>query len=149
MAPDQSDDPDGEYRIFRPTAVRIVAVVVPVVFGASVIGIVSTLQAGVLDWVGFGGLIVLLAWLMYRLGGCYAKPSPKGLVVRNVFIMTTLEWPEIVNVRFGEEPWPHLDLANGDVLAVMGIQRADGPRSQAEAVRLANLVERHGTANHP
>jgi hypothetical protein len=33
-----------------------------------------------------------------------------------------------------------LDLSDGDVLAVMAIQRADGARALAEARRLATLV---------
>jgi len=33
-----------------------------------------------------------------------------------------------------------LDLSDGDVLAVMAIQRADGAYAQAEARRLATLV---------
>lgn len=134
----------GEYAIFRPTAARIVAVVITVTFGGLLILVGFTVPgSGPGDKVAFTGLALLVAWMMYRLAGVKATPSPQGLVVRNLFITTKLEWPEIVNVRFGDAPWPQLDLASGDVLAVMGIQRADGARSQAEAVRLANLVERH------
>jgi hypothetical protein len=47
----------------------------------------------------------------------------------------------VVAVRFGDgDPWVMLDLRDGDVLAVMAIQRADGAYAQAEARRLATLV---------
>ena len=43
----------------------------------------------------------------------------------------------------GGEPWVTLDLADGDTLAVMAIQRADGEDAVAEARRLATLVDVH------
>ena len=47
-------------------------------------------------------------------------------------------------MRFGSgRPWVQLDLADGDTLAVMGIQRADGACADAEARRLATLVAQH------
>ena len=36
-----------------------------------------------------------------------------------------------------------LDLADGDTLAVMAIQGADGERGRVEATRLATLVAEH------
>jgi PH (Pleckstrin Homology) domain-containing protein len=73
-----------------------------------------------------------------------ATPGPDGLVVRNVVVVTKLEWAQIVAVRFGGgDPWATLDLADGDVLPVMAIQRADGERGVAEARRLATLVAAH------
>ena len=68
--------------------------------------------------------------------------------MRNVVYTTRLEWAQIVAVRFGGgDPWVTLDLDDGEVLAVMAIQRADGDRGRAEARRLATLVaERSATA---
>ena len=44
-------------------------------------------------------------------------------------------------MRLGDgDPWVMLDLSDGDVLAVMAIQRADGAYAVAEARRLATLV---------
>ncbi len=73
-----------------------------------------------------------------------ADPSPNGLVVRNVVRREELSWAQIVAVRFGDaEPWVTLDLSDGDTVAVMAIQRADGARAMAEARRLAGLVEQN------
>jgi hypothetical protein len=48
-------------------------------------------------------------------------------------------------VQFGGgEPWVSLDLDDGDTLAVMAIQKADGEVSGREASRLAALVQAFG-----
>ncbi len=67
--------------------------------------------------------------------------------MRNVIYTRRLAWPQIVSVRFGSgDAWVRLDLADGSTLAVMGIQRADGARGEAESRRLAALVQAHGEA---
>ncbi|MCP2265421.1 PH domain-containing protein [Promicromonospora thailandica] len=92
----------------------------------------------------FGLLGAVIAW---RFGAVRAIPDPEGLTVVNYASSRRLAWPEIVTVRFGpNDPWVHLDLADGDVLAVMGIQRADGEHGMAEARRLVALVAELGEA---
>jgi hypothetical protein len=87
---------------------------------------------------------LLLVWFCWRQASVAAIPSQDGLVVRNLMVTTRLEWAQIVSVRFGGgRPWVQLDLDDGDTLAVMGIQRADGERAIAEARRLATLVAEH------
>lgn len=130
---------------FRPRNTRGVAltlaVLVPIVltFSGLLVG------ASRLDMVGFIGLGLLISWVLWRMASVRAVPSEGGLVVRNVFITTRVEWAQIVSVRFGDRPWPQLDLTDGDTLAVMGIQRSDGPFAQREARRLAGLVESSGS----
>lgn len=138
--------PGELYAVFKPIAVRIVAVAVTVVSVLMLGGVSLALQGGPVDLALFLGLAAVIGWLMYRLAGVKAVPSPDGLLVRNFMVTTRLEWAQIVNVRFGDAPWVQLDLSDGDVISVMGIQRADGPRSASEAVRLADLVQHHGTA---
>ncbi|MFI2364229.1 PH domain-containing protein [Promicromonospora sp. NPDC019610] len=95
----------------------------------------------------FGLLGALVAW---RFGAVRAVPDPSGLTVVNYATSRRLAWPEIVTVRFGpNDPWVHLDLADGDVLAVMGIQRADGEHGMAEARRLVALIAELGEAAEP
>ena len=110
--------------------VVVLAVVVPAEFGWP-------------DRVGFLLVGALIDWFLWRQATVRAVPSEHGLSVRNLFLGRDLEWAEVVSVRFGERPWVQLDLDDGDTLAVMGIQRSDGERSQAEARRLAALVERY------
>lgn len=67
-----------------------------------------------------------------------------GLRVRNLILTQTLPWSEIEDVRFGGgEPWVMIEMAEGESVSVMAIQRADGPAGVAEAARLAALVDAH------
>ena len=52
-----------------------------------------------------------------------------------------------MEVQFGHGmPWPTLELNDADTLAVMAIQRSDGPRSIQESARLNALVKGLGEA---
>ncbi|MCB7137544.1 PH domain-containing protein [Cellulosimicrobium marinum] len=143
-----ADDP---YRVFRPQFGLLSAwgTGLVVVGGCLVVGLVATGPLGS-SWVNRGSLAVFAlfaAWLLWRLGGVHAVPSPEGLRVRNVIYTRHLDWAQVVSVRFGrDDPWVRLDLADGSTLAVMGVQRADGARGEEEARRLAALVQAHGEA---
>jgi hypothetical protein len=96
------------------------------------------------DRAGFLVLAVLLGWGLSRFALVAADPSEAGLVVRNLLLTRRLEWAEVVGIRYGSgDPWVSLDLADGDTLAVMAIQRADGEHARAEAGRLATLIALH------
>jgi hypothetical protein len=85
---------------------------------------------------------VLIALMMWRFAALRAVPTPSGLEVRNVLLTRRISWDQVEAVRFaGGDPWVLLDLTDGDQLAVMAVQRADGPYGRAEASRLAALVE--------
>ncbi|KRD45827.1 hypothetical protein ASE38_14180 [Cellulomonas sp. Root930] len=130
---------------FRPRFARVVTLalaVLVIVLTVAIMLAMSVLSAG--DRIGFalvGGLIV---WFLWRQASVVARVSDDGLVVRNLVFTRRLEWAEVVSVRFGSgRPWVQLDLSDGDTLAVMGIQRADGAFADAEARRLATLVATH------
>ncbi|MGW2091146.1 PH domain-containing protein [Promicromonospora sukumoe] len=107
--------------------------------GADAVNRISIIVVGLLG--------ALVAW---RFGAVRAVPDPGGLTVVNYASRRHLDWPEIVTVRFGpSDPWVHLDLADGDVLAVMGIQRADGEHGMDEARRLVALIAELGEAPEP
>ncbi|MEW1953747.1 PH domain-containing protein [Terrabacter sp. NPDC080008] len=123
-----------------------------VLFG--VIGVVISMQGeagwGLGDGLMFFGLGVVIAYIAWRYASIVAVPSRAGLVVRNLVLTRTLQWPEIVRVQFGGgEPWVSLDLEDGDTVAVMAIQKADGPVAGREASRLAALVQAFGEAAEP
>lgn len=138
------------YRPFRPRAARWVSIVVAAAFVvvlvtlALVVPTYATVTVVWLDQLGFALVAAGGAWLLLRHAGVRADPSPEGLAVRNLVTTRTVTWPEIVSVRFGHgHPWVQLDLADGQTLAVMGIQRSDGAYAVAEARRLATLVAHH------
>ncbi len=134
-------------RPFRPFRARRVAITFAVAQAVVLLGL-AVLTPGdvVIPWHWYDRLGVVLlagaiAYVLLLFARLRATPGPDGLVVRNVVTVTELEWAQIVAVRFGGgDPWVTLDLADGDVLAVMAIQRADGERGVAEARRLATLV---------
>jgi hypothetical protein len=118
-------------------------------------GVVFVVSAAILPWhgpaavgwydrAGFVVLALLIGWGLTRLATVAAIPSERGLVVRNLLVSRDLQWAEIVGIRFGDgDPWVILDISDGDTLAVMAIQRADGDRARAEAKRLATLLAVH------
>lgn len=146
-------DPLAPFRPHRGRAVALgVAWTSLVVFGA--IAIVMPAQAdgrwGLGDRLMFFGLGVALAFAAWRYASIVAVPSREGLVVRNLVLTRTLDWAEVVRVQFGGgEPWVSLDLEDGDTVAVMAIQKADGDVSGLEASRLAALVQAFGETSEP
>jgi hypothetical protein len=123
-----------------------------VVFG--VIAVVMPAQVdgrwGLADRLMFFALGVALALIAWRYASIVAVPSRAGIVVRNLVLTRTLTWPEVVGIQFGGgEPWVTLDLDDGDSVAVMAIQKADGPVAGREASRLAALIQAFGEASEP
>ena len=126
---------------FRPRLARIVSLgLAGVVTLATVLLVVLMPGLSALDVSGFALLGGAIVWFCWRQASVAAVPDEDGLTVRNLLITTRLTWAQVVAVRFGDRPWVHLDLADGDTLAVMGIQRADGERALAEARRLSTIV---------
>ena len=143
-------DWDALHEPFRPRRARRVAVAV-----ATLQFIVLSAVALILpddgpiafqwyDRAGMIGVAAAVAWFLSRYVLLSAVPSSGGLKVRNLLLGRTVSWPQIVAVRMGNgDPWVTLDISDGDVLAVMAIQRADGAFGRSEANRLATLVAAH------
>jgi hypothetical protein len=153
--PDPAAD-SAAWAPFRPKRGRIVALAVVwsslALFG--VIAVVMPAQVdgrwGIGDRLMFFGLGVVIAFLAWRYASISAVPSQAGLVVRNLVLTRTLEWAEVVGIQFGGgEPWVTLDLEDGDTVAVMAVQKADGPLADREASRLAALIQAFGEASEP
>ncbi|GGN05288.1 hypothetical protein GCM10009721_35960 [Terrabacter tumescens] len=141
---------------FRPRRGRTVALGVVwtslVVFGVIAVVMPSQVDGrwGLGDRLMFFGLGVAVALIAWRYASIVAVPSRTGLVVRNLVLTRTLTWPEVVGIQFGGgEPWVTLDLEDGDTVAVMAIQKADGPVAGREASRLAALVQAFGETREP
>ncbi len=134
---------------FRPRNARRVAWALLALVGAAVAGLMvaSFTTLAEFGWVD-RALTVLFAGagavIIHRQATVVAIPHEAGLRIRNLFVTTELEWAQIVRVNFMRgHPWVTLDLSDGDTVAVMAIQSADGERGLAEARRLADLVAAH------
>ncbi|WP_432563271.1 PH domain-containing protein [Kineococcus sp. SYSU DK003] len=139
-----------EHRDFHPRRARVVGFgvaigIVLVMVGVS-IGLSLSPDSGWTwsDTVSALVFAALVAGGLVRLVTVRARVTEAGLVVRNVVYTREVEWGAVVAVRFGgADPWLTLDTDDGENLAVMAVQRADGEYAKAEALRLARLVEAH------
>lgn len=138
------------YAAFRPRSARVVAVVLAVltVLGLGALAVVVPSTAAITttagDRLAIAGLALGIGWFCYRQATVRAIPDEEGVTVRNLLLVRRVEWSEVISVRFGQgRPWAQLDLADGDTLAVMAVQRADRAFAEGEARRLATLVALH------
>lgn len=139
----------GPYAPFRPRLARAVTLGIGLVVLALTGLLLVLMPLGTLDRAGFVVVAVAIAWFCWREASVVARPDAEGLTVRNLLLTRRLAWAQIVDVRFGEgRPWVQLDLDDGDTLAVMAVQRADGARADAEARRLATLVACNTATSH-
>ncbi|MFC7374494.1 PH domain-containing protein [Brachybacterium sp. GCM10030267] len=151
MDPREPEHPIGREPatvVIRPRMVRIAGYITGVVvLGGTVAGAVvipGLLLGGRLGLVAVGVLILLFCHLE---ASVRLIAGPDSLEVRNVFRARTLDWAEILAIRFPVgDPWAHLDLADGTTLALNAIQRYDGERGIAAARRLRDLVRERGEA---
>lgn len=134
------------HRPFRPRWGRWVPWTVAAVGAAVFVGVaVGYPGASLGDRVAFLVFAAVLVALLSRFARVAAIPGESGLLVRNLVIVRTYDWPAIVSVSFGRDlTWAQLDLSDGTTANVMAIQASDGGFARAEAERLATLVELHG-----
>lgn len=129
--------------IFRPVRGRLVSAVLGagIFVGSIALSIALPQQFEIMDRLTCAGIGIAVALFMSRYATIHARPDADGLYVRNLGAGELVPWHEIMTVRFSQGmPWPRIDLVDGTDMAVMAIQRADGPRSVDEAQRLADLI---------
>ncbi len=134
-------------RPFQPRRGRWVAMGSGVLLAALFAGIALWMD----HWGGPDRLLtalfgLLLAAFLWRYALIRAVPDRQGMTVRNLFTTQRVEWSQVRSVAFSPgDPWVRLRRTGGlEDLAVMAIQAADGESSQAEASRLAAIVETWG-----
>lgn len=140
------------YDVFRPRRSRIVATVSAIATVVVFVIVAFTVpRGGVNGWAGTDSAMFILfgvavAAFLMRYALVRAVPTESGVSVRNLISTRTVAWTEVVNVQFGGgTPWLVLELNDTEHLAVMAVQRSDGPRAEAEAGRMAALVQVHSS----
>ena len=150
-APAPPPTPPDAQAPFRPRRGRIL----PLVLGSVAVVVCTIVAIGmgaagewqVGDQLALVGLGLGLAAFLGRYASIKAVPDGSGLMVRNLMLTRTVTWDEVIEVRFPDgAPWVTLELDDGDELAVMAIQRADGQLGRDEALRLARIVDRNWDA---
>lgn len=144
----ETDPAAGGTIEFRARLVRKVGIGVGIgVIIATTVVALTIPHFTVVSRAGFVVLGILIAGFCWREASVRITAEPHRVVVRNLFTTTTLEWPEVLAVSFPEgNPWAHLDLADGETLSAMAIQRSDGERGIQAARLLQRLVRERGEA---
>ena len=139
---------------FQPRAARVVAAVLSIVVLVSLVALFVFVRPNAATKLAPDDYLLMIVFcgvlwaILWRQATVSAVPDADGLVVRNLLTTRRLAWAEIVSVRFSaDRAWAQLDLADGEDIAVMAIQNADGARATREAHRLAALVERYGSVS--
>jgi len=133
--------------VFRPRRAR--QVVYPVAAGLvlAFAGVAVSAPAGGENGWPLASRVALVlvalagAYFLHRLADVRVVADDAGVTVVNVVTSRRLEWAEVVGVRLlRDDPWMMLDLADGEAMAAMGVQRSDGDHARAQATRFARMV---------
>ena len=93
---------------------------------------------------GVVGVGVVAVFVLHRLAAVRVVATDDGVLVVNVIGRRQLEWAEIVGVRLlRDDAWMMLDLADGQSLAAMGVQKSEGQYAQEQAREFAQMVQEH------
>jgi hypothetical protein len=116
----------------------VVMVVVGLLLTSSSTGVVSFHTSDQIAMIVLG--LVLGAGVL-ALGRPRVDADAEGVRIRNILGSYDLPWEMIRGVRFGRnEQWASLELANGDEIAVLGLQAGDGERAAAAVEGLRALL---------
>lgn len=136
--------------MFRPRRARqVIYACVTLILATVVVGNLWLPLDGPGAWniasrVALGAVALAIAYFLHRLASVRVVADEAGATVVNIVRARRLEWPQIVGVRLTQDDaWLVLDLAEGESLFAMGIQRAEGERAQRQAVEFARLVNEH------
>jgi hypothetical protein len=146
-----ADEPAGLPALpvtWRPLRTRVVAYTVAALVLVAITVIAVALPSGgatpwhVADRIVFESIGVAVAATLWILARPRVTAARDGLTVVNMVRTRHLDWAQIVavNLRAGD-PWVLLDLDDGDVMAVMGIQASGGPTARRQVDELRALID--------
>lgn len=94
------------------------------------------------DRVAFAMIGVVVAFVLHLLARPRVTATVDGVVVVNMLRTHRLDWPQIVGVTLRPgDPWALLDLDDGDVLPVMGIQSSSAAAARRAVSELRALLD--------
>lgn len=94
------------------------------------------------DRIAFAMIGVIVAFVLHLLARPRVTATLNGVVVVNMMRTHRLDWPQIVGVTLRPgDPWVLLDLDDGDVLPVMGIQSSSATSARRAVSELRALLE--------
>lgn len=135
--------------VWRPHRTRIIGYTMAgmIVLGMIVLAMVVAPPFGAFDRTALVLVGLLIAWLLHMFARCRVTADAGGITVVNAFRSRRLEWAEVVGVSMARgEPWPTLDLADGDSLGAMGINGSEHARAAQQLAELRALIHQRGEA---
>lgn len=141
----------SDRRVLRPRTIRIAAYAVgAAVLAASAVTMVAIPHFDLGNRLGFLVFGLAVFWFCHREASVRAVAGTETLTIRNLFRTRTLEWAEVLGVRFPMgDPWAHLELSDGTTWPVMALQRTDGRRGIDLARELSALIRERGEGSEP
>lgn len=136
--------------VWRPRRARVIgyALAGTIMLVMIVLAVLVAPQFGILDRVGLVLIGLLIGWLLHMFARCRVVAGETGITVVNAFRTRRLDWAEVVGVSMAAgEPWPTLDLADGESMSAMGINGAERARAAAQLAELRALL--HARAEAP
>ncbi|MFF3664737.1 PH domain-containing protein [Microtetraspora malaysiensis] len=134
---------------WRPRQARIIAysMAAIMVVGSVVLAVILPEQFKLPDRLGmiaFGGAV---AAVLHLLGRLRVEADERGIKVVNALRTHYFEWAQVLDVNLVEgDPWPKLDLADGNSVGAMGIQGSEKERSRKAVSELRALIRARGEA---
>ena len=134
---------------WRPSRARIIPYVLAVVVVAGMVALAVAMPS---DWalgdrIGLVVIGLIVAGILHMLARSRVVADDRGLILVNALRTHEYEWAEVLSVTMPEgAPWPTVDLADGSVVAAMGIQASDGDRARLAVAELAAMVHARGEA---
>ena len=134
---------------WRPGRARIIPYVLAVVVVVGMVALAVAMPSnwGLGDRIGFIMIGLIVAGILHMLARSRVIADDRGLTLVNALRTHEYEWAEVLSVTMAEgAPWPTVDLADGSVVAAMGIQASDGDRARLAVAELAAMVHARGEA---
>jgi len=136
--------------VFRPRRAPVVVYICAAAILVTMVSLAVVLPSGgehgwgLPSRLGVVGVGVVAVFVLHRLAAVRVVATDDGVLVVNVIGRRQLEWAEIVGVRLlRDDAWMMLDLADGQALAAMGVQKSEGQYAQEQAREFAQMVQEH------
>ncbi|WP_066362201.1 PH domain-containing protein [Herbidospora mongoliensis] len=130
--------------VWRPKRARVVAYTLAAIMvgGALILAVILPEQFHIPDRIGVLVFGCAVAFILHLLGRLRVEADDDGVTVVNAVRVHRYEWAEILGISLPDaEPWPRLDLADGNVVGAMGIQGSEKARAARAVAELNALIK--------
>ncbi len=88
--------------------------------------------------------VLFMLGIVWAVALGYVKAGPQGLKFRNGLRTREIPWSEVASIRYlPADHWAFVELTDDSDLALLGIQRSDGPLSVEQVERLRGVAAKY------